>query len=96
MKRIRHFYQPRLRNEHGKIVRRPSGWAALDPRVRDAIERDAIRFSRMVGAEVARSWTINTALAAFYGVDILTPLDIMGNTKRRQVQVVKFPARKRA
>lgn len=41
--------------------------ARAGKQVREAVERDAVRWG------CSKSWIIHTALAAFYGVEIATP-----------------------
>lgn len=52
----------------------------------DCIERDSMRWN------CSKSWIIATALAAFYGVDIVKPYEI--KNKKIKPAVIKF--RKRA
>lgn len=62
--------QPRL-----KKGRRDPLPSCVDPRIRAAVQRDAMRW------DCSRSWIIATALAAFYGVDIVIPQE--AKPKRR-------------
>lgn len=57
--------QPRLK----KGTRDPLP-SCVDPRVKAAVERDAIRW------DCNKSWIVATALAAFYGVDIVKPFEV--------------------
>ncbi len=60
--------QPRLRKPRKKLK------SSLVKELREAIERDAIRW------DCSKSWIMATALAAFYGIDIIKPYE---NKKRR-------------
>lgn len=64
--------QPRL--GHGK-TRDPLP-SCVDPRVREAVVRDSIRWN------TSRSWIIATALAAFYNIDIVTAYPTRVKLKR--------------
>ena len=44
--------------------------ARMIMQVHHAVERDAMRWN------CSKSWIIHTALAAFYGIDIIKPSDI--------------------
>ena len=67
--------QPRLKNGRGVYQTRDPLPSCVDPRVKAAVERDAIRW------DCSRSWIVATALAAFYGVDIMKPFEV----KKRKV-----------
>lgn len=64
-------HQPRLKK--GTRDRLPS-W--VDPRIRAAVERDAIRWN------CSLSWIVHTALAAFYEVDIVWPFEAKRKLRR--------------
>lgn len=44
-------------------------YPSVEKKIQDAVERDAIRW------DASRSWIISTALAAFYGIDIMMPYE---------------------
>ncbi len=61
---------------HGKVREVVKG--CLNPAVEAAIARDAIRWHS------SRSWIIHTALAAFYGIDIVTPMKLKAVPRRKR------------
>jgi hypothetical protein len=68
--------QPRDK-KHGPKVPSSQG---LDHRIAEAVERDAIRWN------CSRSWVRATALAAFYGIDIVAPYEVPVRKKLRIVR----------
>lgn len=59
--------QPAIKDKRGRTVTRINVSAMADPRIRAAVESDAIRWNCSYG------WIVSSALAAFYGIDILRP-----------------------
>lgn len=68
--------QPRIAG-----LRRNPLFSCVDPRILNAVIRDSIRW------DASPSWIIATALAAFYSVDIVTP---MGEPMVRKVSRKKY------
>lgn len=65
--------QPRTKQKKHKI----SSLAIL--KINDAVMRDAMRWN------CSKSWIISTALAAFYGIDIITPYGSMKHHEAKKV-----------
>jgi len=62
--------QPRL-----KKGKREQVSSAVIEQIKRAVERDAIRWN------CGKSWIIATALAAFYGIDIMQPYEVKKKLK---------------
>jgi hypothetical protein len=69
--------QPRMK----KGGQREELWSAVDPRIRAAAERDAIRW------KCSLSWIAHTALAAFYDIDIVRPSEAKRKRKSKLKRV---------
>lgn len=69
--------QPRIKLKRRQIQ------AKTVEKIRDAIERDSMRWN------CSKSWIIATALAAFYGIDIIKPYEANTQAEGRMIRFRK-------
>jgi hypothetical protein len=71
-------YQPRTRQKKYALQ------AGTITKITDAVERDSIRWN------CSKSWIIATALAAFYGIDIIRPFETKSKQSRVLIDLKRF------